>query len=161
MRRSRSSATRVARESSESSSTRSYGGPGVSHSPTVQRRRTTVGPTRKDQSQHGDGCIGRPCRSPLRRVHRARGLGVAGQQHRGDRRRYRREARHLIVELVPEGAEVHTAKVKTLEDIGPVAELQESGALRCPPTALLRRAGNGEKVSTTAVPAAERDGTAW
>jgi L-lactate utilization protein LutB len=71
------------------------------------------------------------------------------------------EARHLIVELVPEGAEVHTAKVKTLEDIGPVAELQESGALRCPPTALLRRAGNGEKVSTTAVPAAERDGTAW
>src|SRR5450759_3290301 len=37
------------------------------------------------------------------------------------------EARRLILELVPEGAEVHTAKAKTLEDIGPVAELQESG----------------------------------
>jgi len=37
------------------------------------------------------------------------------------------EARRLILELVPEGAEVHTAKSKTLEDIGPVAELQESG----------------------------------
>src|SRR5664279_1430973 len=78
MRRSRSSATPVARESSESSSTRSDGGRCVSHSPTVQRRRTTVGPTRKDQSQHGDGCIGQPCRSLLRRSHRARRLGVCG-----------------------------------------------------------------------------------
>src|SRR5450759_1348326 len=31
------------------------------------------------------------------------------------------------LELVPEGAEVHTAKSKTLEDIGLFAELQESG----------------------------------
>ena len=37
------------------------------------------------------------------------------------------EARHLILELVPEGAEVHTAKAKTLEDIGLFAELHESG----------------------------------
>jgi L-lactate utilization protein LutB len=37
------------------------------------------------------------------------------------------EARHFIVELVPEGAEVHTAKAKTLEDIGLFAELHESG----------------------------------
>jgi L-lactate utilization protein LutB len=37
------------------------------------------------------------------------------------------EARYLILELVPEGAEVHTAKSKTLEDIGLFAELHESG----------------------------------
>jgi RNA polymerase sigma factor RpoD-like protein len=37
------------------------------------------------------------------------------------------EARHLILELVPEGAEVHTAKSKTLEDIGLFAELDDSG----------------------------------
>ena len=37
------------------------------------------------------------------------------------------EARHLILELVPEGAEVHTAKSKALEDIGLFAELDESG----------------------------------
>jgi L-lactate utilization protein LutB len=37
------------------------------------------------------------------------------------------EARHLILELVPEGAEAHTAKSKALEDIGLFAELQESG----------------------------------
>ena len=36
------------------------------------------------------------------------------------------EARYLILELVPEGAEVHTAKSKTLEDIGLFAELHES-----------------------------------
>jgi L-lactate utilization protein LutB len=37
------------------------------------------------------------------------------------------EARRLILELVPEGAEVHTAVSKTLEDIGLFAELDESG----------------------------------
>ena len=37
------------------------------------------------------------------------------------------EARYLILELVPEGAEVHTAMSKTLEDIGLFAELHESG----------------------------------
>jgi AhpD family alkylhydroperoxidase len=37
------------------------------------------------------------------------------------------EARHFIVELVPEGAEVHTAVSKALEDIGLFAELHESG----------------------------------
>jgi L-lactate utilization protein LutB len=36
------------------------------------------------------------------------------------------EARYLILELVPEGAEVHTAQSKTLEDIGLFAELHES-----------------------------------
>ena len=37
------------------------------------------------------------------------------------------EARYVILELVPEGTEVHTAKSKTLEDIGLFAELHESG----------------------------------
>src|SRR5665811_2241089 len=37
------------------------------------------------------------------------------------------EARYLILELVPEGAEVHTAKSKALEDIGLFAELDDSG----------------------------------
>ena len=71
------------------------------------------------------------------------------------------EARHPILELIREGAEVACAVSKRLEDIGSFAELRASGAPRCAPTAPLRRAGNGEKVSTTVVPAAERDGTAW
>jgi len=37
------------------------------------------------------------------------------------------EARRRILELIPEGAEVHTAVSKTLEDIGLFAELHESG----------------------------------
>ncbi len=37
------------------------------------------------------------------------------------------EARRLILELIPDGAEVNSAKSKTIEDIGLLAELQESG----------------------------------
>src|ERR1035437_10035812 len=107
MRRSRSSATRVARESSESSSTRSYGARGVSHSPTVQRRRTTVGPTRKDQSQHGDGASADPVvRSSDERIERVAQTLRANNIEAivvdpGV------EARHPILELIREGAEVH------------------------------------------------------
>lgn len=37
------------------------------------------------------------------------------------------EARRQVLELIPEGAEVHSGKSKTLEDIGLIAELNESG----------------------------------
>jgi hypothetical protein len=37
------------------------------------------------------------------------------------------EARTLALSMIPEGAEVHTAKSKTLEDIGLLQELSESG----------------------------------
>jgi hypothetical protein len=37
------------------------------------------------------------------------------------------EARGLILELIPQGAEVHSAKSKTLEDMGLAAELDTSG----------------------------------
>ena len=37
------------------------------------------------------------------------------------------EARDVVLGLVPEGAEVHSGKSKTLEDIGLYAELAESG----------------------------------
>lgn len=37
------------------------------------------------------------------------------------------EARTTVLGLVPEGAEVHTGKSKTLEDVGLYAELMESG----------------------------------
>lgn len=37
------------------------------------------------------------------------------------------EARDLVLELVPEGAEVHSGKSKTIEDLGLLAELMESG----------------------------------
>jgi hypothetical protein len=37
------------------------------------------------------------------------------------------EARRLVVELVPEGAEVHSGKSKTLQDVGLWDELFESG----------------------------------
>ena len=37
------------------------------------------------------------------------------------------EARAMVLERIPEGAEVHTAKSKTIEDIGLFAELNESG----------------------------------
>jgi hypothetical protein len=37
------------------------------------------------------------------------------------------QARQLVLELVPEGAEVHSAKSKTLQDLGLVQELFESG----------------------------------
>lgn len=37
------------------------------------------------------------------------------------------EARDLVLELVPEGAEVHSGKSKTIEDLGLFAELMESG----------------------------------
>jgi hypothetical protein len=37
------------------------------------------------------------------------------------------EARAQVLERIPEGAEVHTAKSKTIEDIGLFAELNESG----------------------------------
>jgi hypothetical protein len=37
------------------------------------------------------------------------------------------EARRLVFERIPEGAEVHSGKSKTLEDIGVLKELQESG----------------------------------
>src|ERR1035437_5362304 len=159
MRRSRSSATPVARESSESSSTRSDGGRCVSHSPTVQRRRTTVGPTRKDQSQHGDGCIGRPCRSLLRRAHRACGPDAAGQQHRGDRRRYRRGGAPPHRGAGPRGRRGAYRQVEDARGHRVVRRATRVRAPRCAPTAPRRRAGNGEKVSATAVPAAERDGT--
>ena len=36
-------------------------------------------------------------------------------------------ARQAVLERIPEGAEVHSGKSKTLEDIGVVKELQESG----------------------------------
>jgi hypothetical protein len=37
------------------------------------------------------------------------------------------EAKRLVLDLVPEGAEVHSGKSKTLQDIGVFAELFESG----------------------------------
>jgi hypothetical protein len=37
------------------------------------------------------------------------------------------QARALVLELVPEGAEVHSGKSKTIEDLGLFAELMESG----------------------------------
>ena len=37
------------------------------------------------------------------------------------------EAREVVLALIPDGAEVHSAKSKTLEDIGLYAELVESG----------------------------------
>ena len=37
------------------------------------------------------------------------------------------EARAKVLERIPEGAEVHTAKSKTLDDVGLFAELNESG----------------------------------
>jgi hypothetical protein len=37
------------------------------------------------------------------------------------------DARRLVLELVPEGAEVHSAKSKTLQDVGLFTELFESG----------------------------------
>lgn len=37
------------------------------------------------------------------------------------------EARRLVLELIPEGAEVHSGKLKTLEDLGLFRELFESG----------------------------------
>lgn len=37
------------------------------------------------------------------------------------------DARRLVVELIPEGAEVHSGKSKTLQDLGLYGELFESG----------------------------------
>ena len=37
------------------------------------------------------------------------------------------EARAVVLALVPEGAQVHSGKSKTLEDVGLYAELIESG----------------------------------
>jgi hypothetical protein len=37
------------------------------------------------------------------------------------------EARRAVLEMIPEGAEVHSGKSKTLEDVGLYAELVESG----------------------------------
>jgi len=37
------------------------------------------------------------------------------------------EARRVVLEMIPEGAEVHSGKSKTLEDVGLYAELVESG----------------------------------
>ena len=37
------------------------------------------------------------------------------------------EAREMALSLVPEGSEVHSAKSRTLEDIGILADLQDSG----------------------------------
>ena len=38
------------------------------------------------------------------------------------------EAREKVLERIPEGAQVHTAKSKTMEDIGLYADLNESGS---------------------------------
>jgi ATP:corrinoid adenosyltransferase len=37
------------------------------------------------------------------------------------------EARRVVLEMIPEGAEVHSGKSKTLEDVGLYTELMESG----------------------------------
>ena len=71
------------------------------------------------------------------------------------------EARYLILELVPEGAEGAYGQGEDARGHRVVRRATRVRAPRCAPTAPLRRAGNGEKVSATAVPAAERDGTAW
>ena len=39
----------------------------------------------------------------------------------------REEARRLVLELVPEGAEVHSGRSKTIEDVGLYRDLFESG----------------------------------
>ena len=70
------------------------------------------------------------------------------------------EARYLILELVPEGRGPYH-QVEDARGHRVVRRATRVRAPRCAPTAPLRRAGNGEKVSATAVPAAERDGTAW
>jgi hypothetical protein len=57
-------------------------------------------------------------------------------------------ARELVLGLIPEGAEVHTGKSKTLEDIGLYAELVESGrfdAVR-PRMAAMDRATQGREI---------------
>jgi hypothetical protein len=65
------------------------------------------------------------------------------------------EARRLALDLIPDGAEVHTAKSKTLEDIGLFAELHESGrydALR-PRYLKMDRATQGREIrKLTAAP---------
>jgi len=58
------------------------------------------------------------------------------------------EARRLILALIPDGAEVNSAKSKTIEDIGLLAELQESGrwdALR-PRYVAMDRATQGREI---------------
>ena len=40
------------------------------------------------------------------------------------------EARDAVLAMIPDGAEVHSGKSKTLEDVGLYAELVESGPLR-------------------------------
>ena len=52
------------------------------------------------------------------------------------------EARRVVLERIPEGAEVHSGKSKTLEDAGIFAELQRLGALRLPAGAT---AGDGPR----------------
>jgi len=65
------------------------------------------------------------------------------------------EACRLALDLIPDGAEVHTAKSKTLEDIGLFAELHESGrydALR-PRYLKMDRATQGREIrKLTAAP---------
>ena len=60
------------------------------------------------------------------------------------------EARDVVLGLIPEGAEVHSGKSKTLEDIGLYAELVESGrydALR-PRLSAMDRATQGDEMRT-------------
>lgn len=40
------------------------------------------------------------------------------------------DARRVVLEMIPDGAEVHSGKSKTLEDAGLFSELQELGPLR-------------------------------
>ncbi len=60
------------------------------------------------------------------------------------------EARDVVLGLIPDGAEVHSGKSKTLEDIGLYAELVESGrydALR-PRLSAMDRATQGDEMRT-------------
>src|SRR4029077_10025247 len=58
------------------------------------------------------------------------------------------EAKDIVLSLVPEGAEVHSGKSKTLEDVGLYAEFMESGrydAIR-PRLATMDRATQGSEI---------------
>jgi LUD domain len=63
-------------------------------------------------------------------------------------------ARAFVVNLIPEGAEVHSGKSKTLEDIGLYSELVESGrydAIR-PRMFAMDRATQGREIRSTCPP---------
>jgi hypothetical protein len=62
--------------------------------------------------------------------------------------------RAFVVNLIPEGAEVHSGKSKTLEDIGLYSELVESGrydAMR-PRMFAMERATQGREIRSTCPP---------